>query len=61
MVECVLQKAGDIVQYYQHLFTIAELRNISDCLHAIDRKVSPKMNEQLLTAFTEEEVSRALH
>jgi hypothetical protein len=42
---------GDItnafVQYYQHLFTTAEPRNISDCFHAIDRKVSLEMNEQL--------------
>jgi hypothetical protein len=52
--------ANAFVQYYHNLFTTAEPRNISDCLHAIDRKVSPKMNEQLLAAFTEEGVSCAL-
>jgi hypothetical protein len=53
--------ANAFVQYYHNLFTTAEPRNISDCLHAIDRKVSPKMNEQPLAAFTEEGVSRSLH
>lgn len=43
--------SGDIVnafiQYYKNLFTTAEPKNIGECIHAIDRKVSPNLNLQL--------------
>jgi hypothetical protein len=47
-------------QYYQHLFITAELKNIGDCIHAIEWKVSPKMNMQLVSEFTVEEISHPL-
>jgi len=52
--------ANAFVQYYQHLFTTTKLKNIGDCIHAIERKVSPEMNMQLVSEFTMEEISHAL-
>jgi hypothetical protein len=40
------------VHYYESLFTSSNTGDMAECLCAVNRKVSPTMNEDLLKDFT---------
>lgn len=49
------------VQYFKDLFTAGENLDVGTCTRVLEPKVTPRMNQQLLATFTEEEISNALN
>jgi hypothetical protein len=54
-------RGGAFLSYFKDLFSAGENLDVAACVEVLDSKVTPAMNQQLLSKFTIEEISGTLN